>query len=275
MKGKTFYYTDPLRDDFAGTHIKTKRLPENFCYLPKSKVRRAVAWILHHIVATPVCYLFLKISCGQKIFGREKLRPYRKSGYFLYGNHTRTAGDAFTPSMAAFPKKPYIIVDPDALSIPLLRRIVQDLGAMPVPDSWELHKQFRAAIQTRAARGDVIAVYPEAHIWPLCTEIRPFPPLSFAYPVDTGKPAFSFTTTYRKRKFFGGVKATVYIDGPFFPDGSVPKQERKKELRDRVYDAMVQRSRLSEYSPNRFVRVDPASPSPEREAQGEAENNVS
>ncbi len=259
MKGKTFYYSDPLSDDFAGTNIKRKPLPPDYCYLPKSRLRRAAAWVLHHLIATPVCFLYMKLSCGQKIVGREKLRPYRKEGYFLYGNHTRKAGDAFTPSMAAFPKKAYLIVNADAVSIPFLKRVVEDLGAMPVPDSLQLHKKFLAAVEARAERREAIAIYPEAHIWPLYTGIRPFPAISFAYPVNTGKPAFAFTTTYRKRRPFGGVKATVFIDGPFFPDRSLPPKERKRDLRDRVFAAMETRSKLSSYSPNRFL---PKTPSP-------------
>ncbi len=254
MKSKIFYYTDPINDDFAGTNITRKRLREGYCYLPESRVRRAVAWFLHHIVATPVVYCFLKISCGQKIVGRNKLRPYRKEGYFLYGNHTRAAGDAFTPSIAAFPKKPYIVVNADAVSIPFLRRIVEDLGAMPVPDSWETQKSFFGAIEKRAEKGDVIVIYPEAHIWPLYTGIRPFPDSSFAYPASAGKPVFTFTTTYAKRKLFGGVKATVYIDGPFFAEEEATKKEQKKDLRDQVFAAMKARSELSTYSPNRFIQ---------------------
>lgn len=253
MRGKTYFYSDPVHDDFAGTNIRKKPLPEDYRYVRRNPLRRAVAWVLHHVIATPVCFLFLKISCGQKIVGRKKLKPYRKTGYFLYGNHTRTAGDAFTPSMIAFPKKPYLVVDPDALSIPFLRRIVEDLGGMPVPDSLKLQKKFLATVETRARNGNIIVIYPEAHIWPLYTGIRPFPSVSFAYPVKTGKPVFTFTTTYRKRKLFGGVKATVYIDGPFFADGTLPKAEQKQALRDCAHAAMEARSALSTYSPNVFV----------------------
>ncbi len=254
MKGKTFFYSDPLRDDFAGTHIRKKQLPETYCYLPKSKLRHGVAWGLHHLIATPVAYLFLKISCGQKIVGREKLRLYRKEGYFLYGNHTRKAGDAFAPTLIAFPKKPYVVVDPDALSIPFLRRVVEDLGGMPLPNSLSLQRKFLSAVERRA-EGGVIVIYPEAHIWPLYTGIRPFPDGAFSYPLRTNKPIFTFTTTYEKRRFWGGVKATVYIDGPFFAEGTAPKEQRKN-LRDQAYAAMVERSKHSTYSPNRFIKLD-------------------
>lgn len=253
--GKTYYYTDELHDDFAGTHIDTKPLPEDYEYLCGSGLRRGFAWFLHHIVVTPVCYLYLKLSCGQKIVGREKLRPYRKSGFFLYGNHTRKAGDAFTPTMVAFPRKPFVLVNRDAISIRGIRRLVEDLGGMPVPDSYSSGRKFCTAVRRHMAKGGVIAVYPEAHIWPLYTGIRAFTDVSFAYPVETGKPAFAFTVAYRKRRV-GGVKATVYVDGPFFPDESLPKREQKARLRNEVYAAMAERSRRSVYSPNRFVKCE-------------------
>lgn len=252
--GKVFYYEDELNDDFAGLPIERKPLPQDFEYLPKNPFRRAAAWLLHHLVATPVCFLYCKLIAAQKIVGRKTLRPYRRSGYFLYGNHTRMAGDAFTPSMVAFPRKPYLIVSRDAVSIFGLRRLVQDLGAMPVPDSLHMSRKFRTALHTRAERGNVIGIYPEAHIWPLYTGIRPFAATSFDYPVQTGKPAFAFTATYQKRRLFGRVKATVYVDGPFFPDETLPQAERKKKLRDEIYTAMVARSKNSTYSPNRFLK---------------------
>ena len=54
------------------------------------------------------------------------------SGYFLYGNHTQYL-DAFLPAMAAFPKRSYVIANPDAVSIPGLRNLVQLIGCIPVP----------------------------------------------------------------------------------------------------------------------------------------------
>ncbi len=249
--GKVFYYNDPLNDDFAGTKIKRKPLPEHYEYLPKSRVRRGVAWVLHHLIATPVAYLYLKFGYGQKIVGRNKLRPYKKSGYFLYGNHTRLGGDAFTPSMVAFPRKPYLLVDPDAVSIPGCRRIVEDLGGMPVPETLPQARRLHEAVSERMKRGDVVVIFPEAHIWPLYTGIRPFVDASFAYPVATGKPVFTFTVTYKKRLV--GVKATVYIDGPFFPDAAHSKREQKRELRDAAFRAMCERSALSTYAKHTYL----------------------
>ena len=42
-------------------------------------------------------------------------------------------------------------------------------------------------------------------------------------------------------------KAVIYLDGPFYPDTSVPPRERAQELRDRIHVAMLERSKLSDY----------------------------
>ena len=39
----------------------------------------------------------------------------------------------------------------------------------------------------------------------------------------------------------------IYLDGPFYPDTSVPPRERAQELRDRIHAAMLERSKLSDY----------------------------
>ena len=59
-------------------------------------------------------------------------RPYRKTGFFLYGNHTRVSGDAYTPALITFPKKAYIVANPDSVSIPGIRHLVEDLGTVPI-----------------------------------------------------------------------------------------------------------------------------------------------
>ena len=144
---KTFYYTDELHDDFAGTDINTQKIRGDYQYLSTNPVRKAFAWFLHHIIATPLVFLYNQIGHGERIVGREKLKPYRKTGYFLYGNHTRSAGDSYEPSLLSFPRKAYIIAGPDAVSIPGVRRIVQDLGVIPLPSDTASARHFHDALQ--------------------------------------------------------------------------------------------------------------------------------
>ena len=81
----------------------------------------------------------------------------------------------------------------------------------------------------------------------LYKKIRPFKSVSFKYPIELDKPVFCITNTYQKRGK-DKVKITSYIDGPFFVNKDLEtKQEQKKDLRDRVYNQMVERSKNSDF----------------------------
>ena len=88
-------------------------------------------------------------------------------------------------------------------------------------------------------------IYPEAHIWPYYTKIRPFTDMSFRYPVQFDLPVFCFTDTYQKRRFGSKPKIVTYVDGPFYADKSLSSKEQRKELRDKVYNTMVERAKKS------------------------------
>ena len=120
------------------------------------------------------------------------------------------------------------------------------LGAIPVPGDKVSMRNFLEIIKKHIKKGHSITIYPEAHIWPYYTKIRPFKSVSFAYPVDLKKPVFCMTNTYQAYgKNNDKIKIVTYIDGPFFVNEDLPKKEQKQELRDRVYNCMVERSKNS------------------------------
>ena len=86
---KVITYTGAEAEDFASWEIKQKKLPPDYAYFPKTFFRKGFAFVFYHLIATPLVFLMQKILYGERIVGRKKLRPYRKSGYFLYGNRKR------------------------------------------------------------------------------------------------------------------------------------------------------------------------------------------
>jgi 1-acyl-sn-glycerol-3-phosphate acyltransferase len=130
--------------------------------------------------------------------------------------------------------------------MPILGTITPSLGALPLPDDMSAYRNFLRAVEKRITDGHQVVIYPEAHIWPYYTEIRSFPDDSFQYPVKCGVPVFCFTNTYRRRKWGRRPRIVTYIDGPFYPREDLPMRERKRELRDRVYDCMSARAKLSD-----------------------------
>lgn len=254
--GKTYYYSDELNDDFANNNIKTMQLPPDYAYFKKNPLRRAWAFFLYHVIALPVVFILQKTVYAEKTVGRKKLKPYRKNGYYIYGNHTRAMGDAYMPALTAFPKKAYIIAGPDAVSIPAVRPIVEDLGAIPLASDISGKTAFRSAIRRHAELGHIVAIYPEAHIWPGYTGIRHFRDGSFRYPVEFDKPMFTATCTYHKRRILPGARTVLYIDGPFFADKSLDPREARSRLCADAYEAMSKRAASSTYSPNAFVPIE-------------------
>ena len=252
MKEKTVYYSDPVNDDFAGTNINTKELPDDYRYFPKTAIRRGFACAFYH-AAGPIVWLLQKIVYGEKTVGRKKLKGYRREGFFLYGNHTRTMGDAYCPGLLAWPKKAYIVAGMDCFSIPGIRRIVEDLGGIPLPSGKKGFLLYSRAMLRHSELCHIVTLYPEAHIWLQYTGIRPFSPAVFHYPAETGKPVFTFTTTWQKRKILPGARTVVYVDGPFIPDMDLPMDKRKEALRNQAYGAMTERAKNSDYEKIHYV----------------------
>ena len=216
-KRKIIYYTDELNDEFSTAEITAKKIDAGYVYCHDSKFKKFTHFFWYRIVATPLAFLYTKLVFAHKKIGEKKLKEFRKSGYFIYGNHTQDIADALIPNMLAVSKDKYVIVHPNNVSMPYLGRVTPSLGAIPLPDDMTAYRNFLHAIERRISEKCAVVIYPEAHIWPYYTKIRPFPDTSFSYPVKLGVPVFCFTNTYSKRHPFG-TKITTYIDGPFYPD---------------------------------------------------------
>jgi 1-acyl-sn-glycerol-3-phosphate acyltransferase len=202
----------------------------------------------------PMVVFYGRVVFGQKIIGKEKLKKYPKDGYFLYGNHTQPLGDALLQTRLPWPRSTYIIVHPNNLCVPVLGKWTPALGGLPLPDEMGAYKNFLAAIRNRIEEGHPLVIYPEAHIWPYYTKIRPFPDTSFRYPVELGAPSFCFVNTYHKRRFRKRPKMITYIDGPFFPPEEGGLREKKKGLRDQVFDRMTELAKNSDVEVIKYIK---------------------
>lgn len=253
-KRRVIYYNDELNDEFSEAVIKPRKIDGSYVYCHGSRFKRFTHFFWYRIVATPIAFFYSKAVFGQKTVGSEKLKTVGDRGYFLYGNHTQVIGDPFIPNVINFPKTNYVIVHPNNVSMPLLGKITPSLGALPLPDDKAAYRNFLEAVDRRIAEGHGVVIYPEAHIWPFYTKIRPFPDTSFHYPVKSGAPVFCFTNTYKKRKFKKRPRIVTYIDGPFYADGRLSKQAQKSELRNRVFEAMCRRAEASDCELIKYIK---------------------
>lgn len=240
---KIIYYDDPLNDEFSTAVITPRPIDGNWVYIPQGRWKQFTHFFWYRIVAQPIGFAYMRLKFHHKMVGREKLPRDKKQGYFLYGNHTQALADPVVPTKLCHPKPVYVIVHPNNVSMPYLGRVTPSMGALPLPDDMAATRNFVAAVKQRIEEGAAVTIYPEAHIWPYYTGIRPFPDKSFGYPVRMNVPVYCFTNTYQKRG--RGVQMVTYVDGPFYPDENLSQPARKKALREQVYSAMVERAKNS------------------------------
>lgn len=256
MRNKTYYYHDMLNDDFAATKITSITIDENYKYINKNIFYRIGETIIR-CIAFPIILIILKLSYILKIKNRKVLKQARKTGYFLYGNHTNYLLDAYAPSIIARYRRAHIIVNPDAVSIKGLSTIVKMLGAIPIPTTRKGMKNYFYSIESLYQKKHVITIYPEAHIWPFYTDIRPFGNESFHYPYNLNAPCYSFTNIYKKRLVGKKPKVVTYVDGPFYPDMNLSKKEAISKLRNDIYNAMKDRvNSFKKYEYCKYIYVE-------------------
>ena len=234
---KIIYYEDELNDEFSKSSIEPRIIDENYKYVHKNPLWNLCSFVLQNILSVPIKILYAKIKFRIKYIGKEKIKPYRNEGYFIYGNHTQPFADTFIPSIPMYPKRNFLIVNPVNISLKGTGTLVEMLGAMPIPSNKSAMKNFLNAIKQKINKGYAITIYPEAHIWPYYTKIRPFKDVSFKYPIQLKKPAFCITNTYQSYgKNNKKIKIVSYIDGPFYPNKGLTLKEQQKELRNKIYN---------------------------------------
>lgn len=254
MEKKIIYYKDELNDEFSSAKIKPIIIDEKYKY------KHNILWdlcsfVLQNFLSQPIKILYSKIKFQHKIVGKEKFKKCKDLGYFIYVNHTQEFADTFLPSLANYPKRNFFIVNPENISMKGLRHLVEFLGAIPVPGNIKSTKNFKEEIAHHIQKKHSITIYPEAHIWPYYTKIRPYKSVSFKYPVELNAPIYTITNTYSLTKN-KKVQITSYVDGPFYADEAIYKKEAQEKLRNLAFATMCKNSKKSTYEHFRYVRVE-------------------
>ena len=251
---KVIYYENELNDEFSIPKIAPRKIDENYKY-EHNTIWDICSYLLQNFISMPIKVLYIKIKFKLKYIGKEKLKKCKNTGYFIYANHTQPFADTFIPSVANYPKRNFLIVNPVNISLKGTGTLVEMLGAIPIPDTKIAMKKFLDTIKKKINKNYSITIYPEAHIWPYYTKIRPFKDVSFKYPIELNKPSFCITNTYvgygkNKNK----IKIISYIDGPFYANNELTKKEQQKDLRNQIYNCMVERSKNSNIEHIKYIK---------------------
>ena len=252
MKKDRVRYYSSFNDDFFTAEAKP--LPKDYRWIRTDPVSRVLS-ALCYLSALVFGFFYAKFVLRLKIKGAKKLRQCRKTGVFLYANHTQPIGDVFDPALMAFPKRIYTVAGAANMSLPVIGRLLPYLGALPLSGTLSGVRELSLAIEKRISQNACVVIYPEAHVWEYCSFIRPFPAASFKFPVKCKKPVFCATAVYNKSKLFKRPRMTVVIDGPFYIGEEGNAKEKAENLRDKVFGCMQERSLSGDAEYIKYVRL--------------------
>ena len=238
-------YYQSFDQDFAESHNQDFCLPENYDWIGGFG-RKFGGFLLYPIVLL-IDLIYMKCVAHISVRNRKVLRK-TKSGYFVYANHTLTFGDVVDPFMICWPKRPHIVCSAANLGIVAIGGWLPAAGALPLPEDLRGMKKFANAIEKRIGQKRPVVIYPESHMWPYFTEIRPFTSGSFHYPAALGAPIYTATTTFTKSRIFKRPKINIYVDGPFVADHDLSRKEQQNQLAQKAREAMERRAQSSDYS---------------------------
>ncbi len=173
-------------------------------------------------------FIYAKLILRVSIKNRKVLKG--KNSYYLYINHTQEMGDAFVPPIITRYKRPYYIVNKANLGIPVLGKLLPALGAIVIPDGIHDMLKFRKALKYYGKKHPIV-VYPEAHVWPYYTKIRPFNTSSFQLAVEDEKEVYCATTTYQKVSFLKDQRLLFMLMDLFVCNENLSKKEKSTKIR--------------------------------------------
>lgn len=238
-------------DDVVTARNQDFKLPETYTWIRTGHGYQMASNALYALFSLGASG-WLRHGLHTRFIGQERLAR-EAQGYFLYINHTQTTGDPFLPSQLARTRRAYVVASPSNLSVPFFGKLLPMLGALPLPSTRQGMKEFRKAIAYRVGQNQSVAIFPEAHVWPYYTGIRPFSDTSFQFAVDTGKPVYCATVTYQRGRR-GRVERTVFVDGPFYPDDTLSRPAKRRKLAEQVYCQMRKNAKKNTVEVIRYVQ---------------------
>lgn len=249
---KIQYFTD-FNQDIVQNTDQHYQLADDYQWI-RSDWQFKFLSVLISSLAKVFGYGFCKLFLRQTFKNIDVLKPYRGKGYFLYANHTQPIGDVFVPMIAGGALRLNIICAQSNLGVPIVGRLLPYGGALPIPLSIHKLSCLIKAVDYHIGRGDFVTIYPEAHVWPYYSQIRPFSASAFHFPIEVDAPSFVMTNTYQKTVWRRRPRMVSYIDGPFFPDRSLSRKEQQKKLMHDVEMTMKKRAELSNIEYIKYIK---------------------
>lgn len=196
---------------------------------------------LLYLIAYPILIIINKFFFGFKTKGKENLMKV-DGGKITVSNHVHPM-DCTMIAISNIPSKTFFTSLETNFKIPVIRKIIKLLNAIPIPKDIQYTKKFMNSIDDLLNSGKTIHFYPEGSLWPYCNKIRHFKNGAFDFAVRNNVPIVPMVFKFTKEKhIFTLLKSkpsiSLEILEPIYPNIFINKKEAIIDLKKKVYNSM-------------------------------------
>lgn len=213
-------------------------ITDDYKYVSDNIIFNFISNILTFIFCI-ILHFFNLFAFGFTIQNKNKL--LQDQGFITISNHIHYM-DCTMIALTLYPTRVYFPTLASNFKIPVIRRLIKILYAVPIPKKEEHKKRFYQSMSKVLANDKVVHMYPEGSLWPYYEKIRNFKYGAFKMAVTNNVPIQPI-----KFKFYDGegifkyksnrcIKAAI-LD-PIYPDASLNEDDRVRDLHDRCLKAM-------------------------------------
>lgn len=215
-------------------------IDDSYEYLPTNLWFNIASNILYYVIAYPILKIVTKIIYDLKIEGKDNIR-YLNEGAVTISNHVLIL-DCAMIALACGDRKEHFTALADSFKIPVVRKLIKLLQAIPIPKDINNKKNFLKAIDSLLKEEEIVHFYPEACLVPYCKEIRKFKNGAFDFSIRNNVPIVPMVFTFRKpkgiRKIFKKKSdVTLKVLEPISPKGKsieMLKEEAYNKMRESI-----------------------------------------
>lgn len=173
-------------------------IDEKYEYVPKSLIFKICSNILYYGIAFPIIKVLTKIIYDLKIEGKENIRNLQ-TGAISISNHVLVL-DCAMIGLACGRKRVYYTAWEKQFRIPVIRKLIKLLRAIPIPKGIKNKKYFIKNLEILLKNNNIIHFYPEGYLVPYCSNLRSFKNSSFDLAVRNNVPLIPMIFTFREPK---------------------------------------------------------------------------
>ena len=198
---------------------------------------------LLYLIAFPLLIIITKFFWSLKIEGKENIENI-EGGKVTVSNHVHPF-DCAMVGLANVPQKTYYTSLETNFKIPIVRKIIKLLNAVPIPQNIKYTKNFMNSIDSLLNNGKTVHFYPEGSLWPYYDKIRHFKNGAFDFAVRNNVPIIPMVFKFDKQKKISNLIKpktiiTLEILKPVYPNKLIGKKDAILQLKEDVYSSMCE-----------------------------------